>query len=92
MPKWVPFTYEEALTLNFICVAYDFAALSVFVYVQFNNMGKIEVPIGITKLQKEILNLQQEKEILKGDYERGSEQFRDVEEQLCMLKKQKSGL
>ena len=50
MPKLVPFTYQEALTLDFICVAYDFAALSVFVYVQFNDMGKIEVPIEITKL------------------------------------------
>ena len=48
----VPFTYQEALTLDFICVAYDFAALSVCVYVQFNDMGKIEVPIEITKLQK----------------------------------------
>ena len=62
VPKLVPFTYQEALTLNFICDAYDFAALSVFVYVQFNNMGKIEVPIGITKLQKEILNLQLERQ------------------------------
>ena len=40
MPKLVPFTYQEALTLNFICVAYDFAALLVCVYVQFNDMGK----------------------------------------------------
>ena len=46
---------------------------------------QIEVPIEITKLQKEILNLQQEKEILKGDYERGSEQFRVVEEQFLKL-------
>lgn len=47
--------------------------------------GQIEVPNEITKLQKEFLSLQQEKEILKGDYERGSEQFRVVEEQFLKL-------
>lgn len=53
-----------------------------------SSSGQIEVPNEITKLQKEILSLQQENEILKGDYERGSEQFRVVEEQLLKIQEE----
>lgn len=52
------------------------------------SSGQIEVLNEITKLQRDIISLQQEKEILKGDYERGSEQFRVVEEQLLKIQEE----